>query len=271
MAIQYVGGVSANSASASYSLSLTSLTGGIASSPASTDLVVVITGFTATADGNPGVTSPSSGVTEIQDLYVNGTTADANLSVSYFFAGATTSVTVTGNTTAGATAILVFRGVNATTPIDLASTTATSTSTFDPDPPAITPVTTGSAIIAAAFYAVGLATSLTLAVPTGYTGLTSVKISAIANGLLMGGAYKLNATGGVAENPPIFDNNQSSGTGMSWAAVTLALRPISLGGNTKYWNGSAWVAKPVKFCNGSAWTAKPLKQWNGSAWVATTY
>lgn len=38
-------------------------------------------------------------------------------------------------------------------------------------------------------------------------------------------------------------------------------------GLANVWNGSAWVAKPVKVWNGSAWVTKPLKRWSGSSWV----
>ena len=36
---------------------------------------------------------------------------------------------------------------------------------------------------------------------------------------------------------------------------------------TKYFDGTAWVGKPLKYWTGSAWVAKPLKRWNGTAWV----
>lgn len=39
----------------------------------------------------------------------------------------------------------------------------------------------------------------------------------------------------------------------------------------KYWNGTAWVAKPVKYWNGTAWVQKPVKHWDGTAWVTPTY
>lgn len=32
------------------------------------------------------------------------------------------------------------------------------------------------------------------------------------------------------------------------------------------WNGSAWVATPMKIWNGSAWVAAALKRWDGSVW-----
>lgn len=35
-----------------------------------------------------------------------------------------------------------------------------------------------------------------------------------------------------------------------------------------YWNGTAWVEKPLKMYDGSAWVPAPLFRWNGSAWVA---
>lgn len=42
-------------------------------------------------------------------------------------------------------------------------------------------------------------------------------------------------------------------------------------GQIKFYNGSAFVAKPVKVWNGSSWVVKPLKRWNGSSWVVTPY
>ena len=35
----------------------------------------------------------------------------------------------------------------------------------------------------------------------------------------------------------------------------------------KYYNGTAWVAKPLKYYNGSAWVEKPIKYHNGTSWV----
>jgi hypothetical protein len=38
-------------------------------------------------------------------------------------------------------------------------------------------------------------------------------------------------------------------------------------GLAKLWDGSAWVAKPVKYWDNSSWVAKPMKRWDGSFWV----
>lgn len=65
--------------------------------------------------------------------------------------------------------------------------------------------------------------------------------------------------------------------GMSWsgnydsAVSAVEIKIPSSGGNAKVWNGSAFVAKPVKMWNGSSWVAKPVKYYNGSTWVTTPY
>lgn len=271
MAIQYVGGVAANAGAASYSVSLTALTGGIGSSVQAGDLVVVMSGWSSTANGNPGVTSPKA--TEVADLYANGTN-DANMSAAYFIAASTppTSITVTGTTDNAAAAVMVFRGVHQTTPIDATTTTITATTGFDPNPPAITPVTTGAAIVIGSLLAAGIvAGTPTYAAPSGYTlGPVGAKISTLTKSSFAMIAHKLGVTGGAAEDPGVFDTNFTSGS-MTWCAVTMALRPAPSGGNIKVWNGASWTAKPVKYWNGSAWVAKPLKRWNGTAWVVTNY
>lgn len=47
--------------------------------------------------------------------------------------------------------------------------------------------------------------------------------------------------------------------------------PLGSTGQIKFWNGTAWTAKPVKVWNGTSWVVKPVKRWNGTAWVTTTY
>lgn len=49
----------------------------------------------------------------------------------------------------------------------------------------------------------------------------------------------------------------------------LTYNPPVAGTNINYWDGSAWIAKPLKRWDGSAWVAvTTLKRWDGSAWVA---
>lgn len=60
---------------------------------------------------------------------------------------------------------------------------------------------------------------------------------------------------------------QPSYTAPGTTAVDFSFDPVAL---LKYWNGSAWITKPLKIWNGSAWVNVPrskLKRWNGTAWV----
>jgi hypothetical protein len=274
MAIEFVGyttGTLANGGSG-YPISLTALTGGIGSSVLEGDLVVVFSGWSSGTNGDPGVVSPAA--TEVADLYVSGTN-DANMSAAYFFAGASppTSVVVyafpsTANGSAGTA--LVFRGVDITTPLDATSTTATNNANNDPNPPAITPVTSGAWVVIGGLTALANNTG-THTAPAGYTLAGTASISGTgggsARGVICSGAYKANVTPGVSEDPGSFVAS-AGGTSSTWAAVTMALRPAR--GFIKRWSGSAWVSEPVKYWNGSAWTTKPLKRWNGSTWVLTS-
>jgi hypothetical protein len=271
MAIQFVGSASGGNGSAAtpYAVSLTALSGGIGSAPITGDFVLVFTGFATDNNGDPGVASPTA--TEVADLYVNDTN-DANLSVSYFFAGASppTSISVNGSgnsTHANSTSVMVFRGVNPTTPLDVVTTTNAGASSNTASPPSITPVSANTVIVLASLIATASAGTVTI--PAGYTGGLLGSGTGSGKGSSVRAAYKANPTAGVVDNPGNMTCS-NGGAGSSWAAATVVLRP-ALGGNIKFWNGSAWVVKPVKYWNGSAWTTKPLKRWNGSAWVVTNY
>ena len=224
MALLYVGGSSGGGTGSTYSVSLTSLTGGAASAPIAGDLVVVVTGFSQISDGNPGVTAPS-GYTELADLYANDN-ADANLSVNYKIQTATpdTSVTVTGpNSTAygGGTVVHVWRGANSTTPIDVTITTATGTNASRPNAPSITPVTVGAVVLACGF-GTGGTSQTTMTTPSGMTNGISYKhdgatydgVVSVASVAWTSGAYDPAAwTGGTTS------------TADSWAAASVAIRP----------------------------------------------
>lgn len=63
-----------------------------------------------------------------------------------------------------------------------------------------------------------------------------------------------------------FDNLNVAG-----GSTTTTTTTTGSTGKIKVYNGSAFVAKPMKYYNGSAFVAKPVKRWNGSAWVPTNY
>lgn len=166
--LDYVGGRTfsdTGTASGTHSISLTSLTGGIASAPAAGDLVVIVLHYPAATNLDIAV----SGYTEVFDIYANDS-YDSNLGGYYKVMGATPDTTVdvpvSGSTSNGLNvAIQVWRGINPATPIDTAAITFTGVDGAAPNPPAITPSVEGAPIIAVgaqaiqAFYTPGLLTS----------------------------------------------------------------------------------------------------------------
>lgn len=227
--LKFVGGTSATQAAnsgAGYTISLTSLTGGLGSAPAAGDIVIVATGWAYTTDGNPGVTT--SGYTELCDLYAHSG-ADANFSVNWKIMGPTpdTNVSVTTSaSTASAghvTVIQVWRGVNQTTPIDVTTTTSTSTTASNPpNSPSITPVTRGCVILSCGLYAGNDSTAATLTTPSG-----------MQNGVIASINASYSASAGIASysdwisgayDPAAWGISGTS-SGSSSAAASVVLRP----------------------------------------------
>ncbi len=148
--IVYVGGKvdSRATTTGSWVVSLSGLSGGIASSPAAGDLVVVVFGQSAAGDFNMIL---NTGYTEVIDLW-SADSSEINLGVYHKIMGGTpdTDCTATVNATSGVTAamiIQVWRGVNATTPMDVTPTATGSNNGSVANPPSITPVTPGAVVI----------------------------------------------------------------------------------------------------------------------------
>ena len=225
-ATSYVGGATCSGTGATYSCSLTALTGGSGSAAIANDLVIVVTGWASAANGDPGVTTPT-GYTEVYDLY-RSDTRDVNISVNWKVMGGTpdTSVTVRGYNNAangGATAVHVWRGVNTTTPMDVAPPTGvTAGNASRPDSPAITPITTGAMVLSVGM-GTGDATPLAQTTPTGYSNGRSVAGTGSTMSVIANIASKT-WSGSGAEDPAAWTGGETS-TSDSWAAGTLALRP----------------------------------------------
>lgn len=226
--IQFVGGAIAERAagtSGTVTLSLTSLTGGISASAASGDLIIAAFAQSRSSDSTLSITDGTTDYTSIADLYSNDS-RDTNLQVSYKFSTGDTATTFgpTGQAGfAGNIAVYVFRGVNSTTPFDVTTQTATGLNSLLPDPPSITPVTSGA-------YPVVVGAGGHRAETTGlYTAsdLTDFITNTATAGdrTSMGVGHKPDWTSG-AFNPAAFGNNGfTDSTSYSWAAVTMALKP----------------------------------------------
>ena len=135
MPLQYVGGATATKAGATSgnsTISLTALTGGIASAAAAGDIVIAVFATGSTVDRALSITDGTTAYTLIgTELYSNDT-YDTNLRVAYKVMGATPDTNVTFGPTlnaadAGAMAVHVWRGqaaspigpVNTATGIDI--------------------------------------------------------------------------------------------------------------------------------------------------------
>lgn len=72
---------------------------------------------------------------------------------------------------------------------------------------------------------------------------------------------------------PQFDSRHGgSGGSDRWddglAGELLLVDFIGVGGTQlKYWDGGAWVSKPLKKWDGTNWVPVTLKRWNGSNWM----
>lgn len=225
MALQYVGGKVVGQTgwtSGSRQVSLSGLTGGLASSPSAGDIVVVGFGINKTSSGAPN----PSGFNNVATVYRAGASRGAALSVSYKVMGATPDANISISTgtghadNAGIVMIHVWRGQDDATPLDVTRTTADGASLFV-DPPAITPATSGAVVIAVGAGA-----------PGGNVASSDYGSSDLAGFLSGRGADVWPAHGGLgskawtggAVNPAAWTGVTDPGSS-AWVAITLALRP----------------------------------------------
>ena len=290
MAITFVGSKSQIGywpSTGSFTVTLSGLSYGSASSPAPGDLVLVLSGSAAASNTNPGIVSPTN--TEVADLYV-GFTFPLNLSVSYFICGATppSSITVRAdNGVLNVAHIQVWRGVDQVTPIDVLFSGLIQTQQALADRtgincPVVTPVTNGATVVTGVLASASNTTVTSFFTSPSYTydSSSSYFSNEPVEGLAWAMSYISNRPAGVAvtQNYYLELIPNTTGTpsvprqpGSSIASFTLALRPSTALGNIKAWNGSSWTAKPVKYWNGTSWVTKPVKRWNGTTWITTNY
>lgn len=227
--MEYVGGstaTKAGSTSGTSTISLTSLTGGIASSAQAGDLVVAVFATGAAADRTLSITDGTNAYSLVgSELYRNGVSYDSNLRVAYkYLTGADASVTfgATGNNAdAGAMAVHVWRGVDPDTPLDVAAVTASNTGSARPDCGSITPVTAGAIVICVGGGAAATGAAFTAAELSNFITTTS----ADTNDAMVGvGSYDWSS--GAFD--PVQWSGGSATSADSWTAITFALRPAQI-------------------------------------------
>jgi hypothetical protein len=236
MAIEFVGGATASKGghtSNNSTITLGSgLTGGIASSVSTDDLVIAVFGTGSAADRTLAITTPlASPYTLIGTELVSSDTEVCNLRIAYRFQPITVDTSTTfgptgDNADAGAMAVYVFRGVDLTTPLDVTITSATGLNTVLPNPPSITPSTAGAyiVVVGGGAHTRGIHTF-------GSTELTDFRTvgSGDQNDATIGIGHKTDWTSG-AFDPAEFTFSSTDATNYAWAAMSIALRPAAGGG-----------------------------------------
>lgn len=229
--ITYVGGQVGGFAGTTTAQTITfALTGGLDTTPAVNDLVIITYAIGSTADRSLAIRN--TGATDYtlmgSELYQNDT-FDSNQRTAYRFMPVTPETqfvlteTVTGGTgnaaDAGEYTVHVFRGVDLTTPMDVAVVTAGAIDASAVNAAAITPTTAGAWI-----YASGAAASTTGSTMTS-SDLTAFKAGTTVgtNDISLGAGYKVWTSG--AFDPAALGNIPAGTTANSWTAITAALRP----------------------------------------------
>lgn len=166
------------------------------------------------------------------DIYSNDN-RDTNMQVQYKIMGASPDTTITmpanpSATQATTATIRVLRGVDTTTPLDVAAVTASGGNGRIANPGAITPLTTGALITTHAGGSAGGSSTGAYTIPAdadASSGLfTEAHVGASSvSGRAASATYTLWASG--AFNPAPFGIDDTDDVGDSWAAVTVAWRP----------------------------------------------
>lgn len=237
MAISFVGSyVGTHAATSAQTVAFTNLRDESNAQPTlqEGDVVRVAVTCASTVDRTEAQLTPAGYTPAHADLYANDSN-DANLLVSYKVMGPTPDASVaipaSNATTAGVGyEIKVLRGVDPTNPLDVTPTTATGTNTGVANAPAITPATTGAWIdaVGAAAVAAGAVFTNPAGMDTTTNHFRSATITTTTNDANIAGALYSGWTSG-SYDPAVFGGSTSTNTG-SWAAVTIAWRPLRAAG-----------------------------------------
>jgi hypothetical protein len=206
LVVTYVGGAQTTTAG---SMSLTSLTGGLASAPAAGDLVIVAVMSSDSSNQDISV----SGYEEVADLYANDS-IDTNLGVFYKVMPETpdTTVTIPSGLSGLRAAVYVLRNVNGGVVLDVSAVTSTAINGGTPNPPQITTATANTRIVIVS----GTTAAGDYTPPTNYGNAINV-----SDDLLLASRLLADAT---TEDPGSWPGISDTSDIPSTASVTMAIR-----------------------------------------------
>jgi hypothetical protein len=272
VAITFVGShIGTHAATSAQAIALSNLKDAAGSTPTlqQNDLVIVTVFQAATATRTQAQLLPT-GYTASHAAVITST--DTNVSsqqTSHKVMGATPDTTVSipaaASTTVGiAYSIHVLRGVDQTTPIDVAAVTASGINGAQPNPGAITPTTAGAWIYIAAGGAMAAGAAPQSAPPTGLSATTNhyrqTVLTTTTNDPGLAAGLKTDWSSGAFDCAAL-TGYTTTNTG-SWTAVTLAFRPMqwALVVHNAYSGGyvgtglSSEMLSNGSFADSSAWT-----------------
>ena len=192
------------------------------------DDLLIVTYAQGTAGTDAQVLVPTNFTQVFAKIYANDTN-DTNFQVSYRFMGAVPDTTIAlpsggGSSQGRALTVIALRGVDTTSPFDVAATTASGIDTGRPTPPAITPVTAGAWITVHGGAADGTIAAFTN--PGDMDATTNHFLSttrATTVDAAAGAGIKSDWVSG-AFTPATWGGGVASATA-SWAAATIAWKP----------------------------------------------
>ena len=229
MAITYVGGkaVGVLGRTTDLTISLADLSGGLDVTPSQGDFVVLCYGIGSNSARTPSVVT--SGYTPLGQVNaVFASVTQSRFNVFYKRMGSTpdTEVVVSGTGSTndgGAVSIHVLRGVDASTPLDVTSTSAIGSGTARANPPAITPSTSGALVLASGFS--GNANAGGTYTSSDLSNFVTANADDNVNGSIGAGTFEWSSG---SFDPAVFTYSGIDGSANSWAAYTLALRPATV-------------------------------------------
>jgi len=205
-------------------LSLTDLTGGVASQPSLGDIIIVAYGTADNANRTLSIWDNSNREYELvaAQLYVN-VTNDTNLRFAYkaLKEQAETSVSIgpTQNTaSAGAVAVHVWRNVDLSVPLS-GVLSSTSTAASLPNPPAITPTRDNSVVLAVGFASLSVADTNAFT-SSDLSNFVTVFSPDTRDGIVGMGSYDWSS----GQFDPATFGNATSTSSATYGAYSVALR-----------------------------------------------
>lgn len=173
------------------------------------------------AVGSPETFDAISGYTSLVNINASDSTNTYLRVARKIAAGSETSISITGIGDDSTGLAAVFRGVDNTTPEDVTTTTATGANSGEPNPPSITPTTTGAFVLCAGASATGT---------TGGTLTQAGDLDYFETFSVQGGVPDVDAAFGYLEwtsgafNAGAWNNTQDNSF-RAWCAASVALRP----------------------------------------------